>query len=197
MRWLSPPESVPAVRESVRYSSPTSTRNCSRSLISLRMRRAISRCFGVQAVVERREPARGFGDGELRDIADVQVAHLDAERLRLQPMAAAALARGGALELAELVAQPGAVGLAPAPVQVGHHALEGLGRAVLADAVVVGEGDPLLAGAVDDRLPHLRPADRSRARSCARRSARRCTPGSGGSRARTSPPRGRRRPARG
>ena len=47
MRWLSPPESVPAVRDSVRYSNPTSTRNCSRSLISFRMRRAISRCFGV------------------------------------------------------------------------------------------------------------------------------------------------------
>ena len=48
MRWLSPPDSVPAVRDRVRYSSPTSTRNCNRSLISLRMRRAISRCLGVR-----------------------------------------------------------------------------------------------------------------------------------------------------
>ncbi len=27
MRWLSPPDSVPEARASVRYSSPTSTRN--------------------------------------------------------------------------------------------------------------------------------------------------------------------------
>ncbi len=47
MRWLSPPDSEPELRASVRYSSPTSTRNPSRSLISLRMRRAISRLLVV------------------------------------------------------------------------------------------------------------------------------------------------------
>ena len=47
MRWLSPPDSVPEPRDSVRYSSPTSFRNCSRSLISLRIRTAISFCFLV------------------------------------------------------------------------------------------------------------------------------------------------------
>ena len=108
-----------------------------------------------ERVVERREPARGVGNGEARDLADVRAPDLDAQRLRLQPMAAAAFARGGALKLAELIAQPGAVGFAPAAIQVGHHAFEGLGRAVLADAVVVGEGDPLLAGALEDGLPHL------------------------------------------
>ncbi len=47
MRWLSPPDSVPEERASVRYSSPTLTRKPRRSLISLRMRAAISRCFGA------------------------------------------------------------------------------------------------------------------------------------------------------
>ena len=35
MRWLSPPERVPAERASVRYSRPTLRRNPSRSRISL------------------------------------------------------------------------------------------------------------------------------------------------------------------
>jgi len=38
---------VPEVRDSVRYSRPTSSRNFSRSLISLRMRWAISRSFAL------------------------------------------------------------------------------------------------------------------------------------------------------
>jgi hypothetical protein len=47
MRWLSPPDKVPEARAKVRYSSPTSLRKESRSRISLRMRAAISFCFGV------------------------------------------------------------------------------------------------------------------------------------------------------
>ncbi len=47
MRWLSPPDSVPEARASVRYSRPTSTRNFSRSRISLSTRTAISFCFEV------------------------------------------------------------------------------------------------------------------------------------------------------
>ena len=47
MRWLSPPDSVPEPRASVRYSRPTSTRKVSRSRISLRMRTAISFCLAV------------------------------------------------------------------------------------------------------------------------------------------------------
>src|SRR5947209_417604 len=40
-------DSVPEARASVRYSSPTSTRNFNRSRISLSTRTAISFCFGV------------------------------------------------------------------------------------------------------------------------------------------------------
>ena len=155
MRWLSPPDSVPAVRDRVRYSSPTSTRNCSRSLISFRIRWAISRCFGVR-LSSSAANQRAASAMEKRVTSPMcRPPTLTHSRLRLQPVAAAALAGGGALELAELLAEPGAVGFAPASVQVGQHAFEGLGRAVLANAVVVGEGDPLLAGAVNDGLPHV------------------------------------------
>ena len=47
MRWLSPPESVPELRDRVRYSRPTLTRKPSRSLISFRMRPAISICLAL------------------------------------------------------------------------------------------------------------------------------------------------------
>ena len=49
MRWLSPPDKVPEARDRVRYSSPTFCRKPSRSLISFRMRWAISRWLGVSS----------------------------------------------------------------------------------------------------------------------------------------------------
>ncbi len=49
MRWLSPPDRVPEERIRVRYSSPTFFRKPSRSLISFRMRSAISRWLGVSS----------------------------------------------------------------------------------------------------------------------------------------------------
>ncbi len=51
MRWLSPPESVAEPRLRVRYSSPTLLRNPRRSLISLRMRCAMSFCLTVSLAV--------------------------------------------------------------------------------------------------------------------------------------------------
>jgi hypothetical protein len=48
MRCDSPPERVPAARESVRYSRPTSFRKARRSRISFRMRVAISVCCFVK-----------------------------------------------------------------------------------------------------------------------------------------------------
>ena len=50
MRWLSPPDKVPEPRARVRYSSPTLTRKPSRSLISRKMRRAISFCLALRMV---------------------------------------------------------------------------------------------------------------------------------------------------
>ena len=44
IRWLSPPERVPALRERVRYPRPTDWRKPSRDLISFRIRSAIRCC---------------------------------------------------------------------------------------------------------------------------------------------------------
>ncbi len=49
MRWLSPPDNVPDARDRVRYSSPTFCKKPSRSLISRRMRWAISRWLGLSS----------------------------------------------------------------------------------------------------------------------------------------------------
>ena len=46
MRWLSPPERVPAERLRVRYWRPTDWRKPRRLLISLRMRSAMSSFWG-------------------------------------------------------------------------------------------------------------------------------------------------------
>ena len=54
MRWLSPPDRVAEARLRVRYSRPTLFRNPRRSLISFRMRWAMSRCFGVSLPVSAR-----------------------------------------------------------------------------------------------------------------------------------------------
>ncbi len=53
---------VPEARDRVRYSSPTFFRKPSRSLISFRMRWAISRWLGVSSVADAGEPVAGLGD---------------------------------------------------------------------------------------------------------------------------------------
>ncbi len=57
MRWLSPPDRVPEFRFRVRYSSPTSLRKPSRSLISRRMRWAISLCLSDRWLSSSRNQA--------------------------------------------------------------------------------------------------------------------------------------------
>ena len=100
------------------------------------------------------EPVGRGLDRELGHFADVPAADLDRERLGLEPVAGAGLA-GRAREIAaELLLEPGAVGLAPTPLQVRQHALERPLRAVAPDAIVVAELDLLLARAVQDQVPH-------------------------------------------
>ncbi len=82
-------------------------------------------------------------------------ADLHAQRLGLEPEAVA----GGAGDIGEvfrhLLACPVALGLAPAPLEVGHHALERLLGLIGAHAVVVDELDGVLAGAVEDGVLRL------------------------------------------
>ena len=81
----------------------------------------------------------------------------DLHRERLGLEARAVADRAGLLRLVarHLLAHPDAVALLPAALQVAQHALERLVHGVGAHAVLVGEGDLLLAAAVEDRVAHL------------------------------------------
>ena len=155
MRWLSPPDKVPEARDRVRYSSPTFFKKPSRSLISFRMRWAISRWLGVSSALIAGEPGAGLGDRHRRDLADVLAGDLDRERLGLEPVAAAHLAGLGALIAPELLLDPGAVGLAEAPLHVRQDALERPVGRVFPQPVIIGHLDRLAVRAVEDRAPHL------------------------------------------
>ena len=105
-----------------------------------------------QALGQGGEPFAGAADREFGDFADMLAADLDAQRLRLEAIAVAGVARDVGEVFADLLARPFALGLLEAALEIGDHALERLGRGVGAQAVVVGELDLVLAGAVEDRL---------------------------------------------
>ena len=129
-------------------------RKPSRSLTSLRMRRAISWCLAERCAGSSRNQCRSRVDREVGDLADVAAVDPDRERLGLEAVAAAGLARRAAEILAQLLLEPGALGLAPAPLQVRQHALERPLGAVAAQAVVEAELDLLVARAVQDQRLH-------------------------------------------
>uniref|UniRef100_A0A0N5A4D5 PE-PGRS family protein n=1 Tax=Parastrongyloides trichosuri TaxID=131310 RepID=A0A0N5A4D5_PARTI len=86
------------------------------------------------------------------DVGDVRPADLDRQGLGLQPLAAADFAGGLGLIATQFLADPGAVGLAPAAFQIGQDAFEGLGDLVFAGVVVIDELDLLAARALQDDL---------------------------------------------
>ena len=101
------------------------------------------------------EPGSGSLDRIFSDLADMPAVELHGEGFGLQAIAATGLARCRALEFAQLLTQPRTVGLAPAAFEVGHYTFEGLGGAVFLQTVVIGEGNALLAGAVEDDVPDV------------------------------------------
>ena len=90
-----------------------------------------------------------------RDLADVLAGDLDRERLRLEPVAAADLAGPGALIAPEFLLDPGAVGLAKAPLHIRQDALERPVGGIFPQPVVIGHLDRLASRAVEDGAPHL------------------------------------------
>ena len=117
---------------------PDIDEECRRSRISLRMRVG-------DLVLLRRERLRAgrrtrpsaLRIDMSRDLADVQAGDLHRQRLGLQAVAVAGVAGLGRLVALDLLAHPGGVGLLPAPLEIGDHALEGLRRLVGAQAVVI------------------------------------------------------------
>src|SRR5262249_27106108 len=95
--------------------------------------------LGRQPLRQLGEPFAGALDRHLGHLADVQPANFYAQRLGLEPEAVARRTRNVGEVLRDLLARPLAFGLAPAPLEVRHHALERLARLVGAQAVVVGE----------------------------------------------------------
>ncbi len=82
----------------------------------------------------------------------MEAGDLDAQRLGLEAEALAGGAGDVGEILLQLLARPVALGLLVAALQVGDDALERLLGLVAPHAVVVGEADLVLAGAVQDRL---------------------------------------------
>src|SRR4029077_11598954 len=106
-------------------------------------------------LVERTEPVRRLQDRQVRDLADAELADLDRERLGLEALAVTDLALGRVLEAAELLLKPSAVGIFPAPLHVGQHALEWPLRRVGAQTVIVAHRNVVAARAEQDRVADL------------------------------------------
>src|SRR5207244_11852729 len=101
------------------------------------------------------EPCPGALDRHLGRFADMQARDPHGERLGFQPIAVAFMA-GYVGEISRnLLARPFAVGLAPAALEVAHHAFERSLGLVGAQAVVVLEPDRGIARAVEDRVAGL------------------------------------------
>ena len=77
---------------------------------------------------------------------------LHAQRFGLEPVAVAGLARHVGEIAGDLLARPVAIGFAEAALQIGDDAFERPLGLVGAHAVVVGEADLGVAGAVEDRV---------------------------------------------
>ena len=119
------------------------------------MRAAISFCFLVSSLGSSANQTFAALIEQVADLADVLAGDLDRERLRLQAIAAARLARVRVLVARQLLAHPLRVGLVPAPLDVADDALEGLLRLEVAHPVLVDEGDLLIARAVQDGELHV------------------------------------------
>ena len=115
----------------------------------------------------RLDPGQRLADRQAHHLADVVAGDLHRQRLGLQAEAVAGAAGAVVLVALHLLARPGAVGLAVAPLQVRDHALERPRDLVDPAALVVAEADLLALRAVEQHLlrllrqvaPALRPVE--------------------------------------
>ncbi len=156
MRWLSPPDKRAggAGERQVIEADIDQELEALADLLQDAARRSRS-AAAVSVAGRSPNQALALRIDEVADLGDVEPVELHRQRLGLEALAVAGRAGLGGLVALDLLAHPGGVGLLPAPLEIGDHALEGLGRLVGAEAVVVGEGDLLLAGAVEDDVAHL------------------------------------------
>ena len=132
------------------------------------------------------------------DLADVLAGDLHRQRLGLQAVAVAGLARASRTGSGRAPRAPRRESVSrQRRSRLGMHALEGLVDLVLAGVVVVDEADLLVAGAVQDHLPAPCPAASTTARPSRSRSAAPAPAGSGCRAARGPWPRARSRPCAG
>ena len=110
--------------------------------------------LGVQLIGEGLEPALRFPDRHVGDFADMEACDLHRERLGLQAIAVARFARLIGLITLQLLAHPVGLGFAPAPFDIGDHALERLLGLVAPYAVVIDEGH-IVDGAVEHDLAEV------------------------------------------
>src|SRR3974390_2152322 len=96
-----------------------------------------------------------LADRPVNHRADMQPFYLPGKRLGPQPIAPARLARMVRLEARQLIPHPGRFRLTPASLDIADHPLEALGGRVVADAIVIGEGDLVLARAVQDDVAEV------------------------------------------
>ena len=155
MRWLSPPDSEPEARDEGEIIEPDIVEEGEPLADLLQDARGDLVLLRREDAGQRLEPGGGLADRHLGDLADMQSGDLHRQRLRLQPIALAGLAELLRLVARQLLGDPGRLRLAPAPLDIVDHALERLGGGVVPHAVVIGEGDLVLAGAVQHHLAEI------------------------------------------
>ena len=155
MRCASPPESVAAARESVRYCRPTLCKKPRRLRISLDDAPG-DHCLHIgQLRFERVKKAQTLRYGEIAELGDIHSADGDGEDFL--PETAAAAVRAGRFRhaLLDLRAHGRALRFAVTALEVGRDALEGLVERSLAALLIVMERQLLAARAVEDHFARL------------------------------------------
>ena len=108
--------------------------------------------FGGEFFLQRLEPGVGLRDRQVRDFADVLAIDFDRQSFGLEAVAVAGFAFLAGLIFGEFFADPGGIGLAPAPRKIVDDAFKGFARFVFAIAIVELNQDGFITTAEKDSL---------------------------------------------